>query len=80
MKVEKLIITECCTDFSVDTTVCRAASMGYKVIVATDAHTTANKSYPDAKIIIEHHNFVWSEFYRPAPVEVMNTANFLEII
>ncbi|CCO22176.1 cysteine hydrolase family protein [Maridesulfovibrio hydrothermalis] len=74
---DKLIITGCCTDFCIDTTVRQAASKGYEVLVASDGHTTADKPYLDAKIIIEHHNFVWSEFYSPAPVEVLSTEQII---
>lgn len=78
--VDKLVITGCCTDFCIDTTVRQAASKGYEIIVAADAHTTADKPYLDAKIVIEHHNFVWSEFYSPATVEVLNTEEILDLI
>ncbi len=77
---DKLIITGCCTDFCIDTTVRQAASKGYEVIVAADAHTTADKPYLDAKIIIEHHNFVWAEFYSAAKVEVIKTENILNLL
>ncbi len=77
---DRLVITGCCTDFCIDTTVRQAASQGYKILVASDAHTTADKPYLDAKIIIEHHNFVWSEFYSPAPVQVLPTDEILNLI
>jgi len=70
MNVDELIITGCCTDFCVDSTVRRAATMGHKVHVASDSHTTANKPYLDAETIIKHHNFVWSEMYAPILVTV----------
>ena len=68
--VDKLIITGCCTDFCVDSTARQAASLGYEVTVASDAHTTADKPHLEAKIIIEHHNFVWSEIYSTKPIKV----------
>ncbi|WP_432737584.1 cysteine hydrolase family protein [Maridesulfovibrio sp. FT414] len=77
---EELIITGCCTDFCVDTTVRQAASKGYTVLVASDAHTTADKPYLEAKIIIEHHNYVWSEFYSPSPVKVLTTDEIVGLI
>ncbi|NDV22532.1 cysteine hydrolase family protein [Desulfovibrio sp. JC022] len=77
---DELIITGCCTDFCIDSTVRQASSMGYKVIVASDAHTTADKPYLDAETIIKHHNFVWSELYSPHPIEVLPTENILEEI
>lgn len=80
LHADELIITGCCTDFCIDTTVRQASSLGYKVLVPSDAHTTADKPYLDAKIIIEHHNFVWSEFYSPAPVQVLSTDKILELM
>ncbi|ACS80824.1 cysteine hydrolase family protein [Maridesulfovibrio salexigens] len=77
INVKELIITGCCTDFCIDTTVRQAASMGYKVHVASDAHTTASKPYLDAETIIKHHNFVWSELYAPILVRVEPTATIL---
>ncbi|WP_321402825.1 cysteine hydrolase family protein [Maridesulfovibrio sp.] len=71
---DELIITGCCTDFCIDTTVRQAASMGYKIQVASDAHTTADKPYLNASTIIKHHNFVWSELYAPIIIEVKTTA------
>ncbi len=75
--VDELILTGCCTDFCIDSTVRQASSMGYKVIVASDAHTTADKPYLDAKTIIKHHNFVWSELYSPHLIEVIPTEMIL---
>ncbi|WP_415716394.1 cysteine hydrolase family protein [Maridesulfovibrio sp.] len=78
LKVDELTICGCCTDFCIDTTVRQAASRGYKIRVAADAHTTADKVYLDAKTIIEHHNFVWSELYSPQLIEVMPTQSILK--
>ncbi|NDV25526.1 cysteine hydrolase family protein [Desulfovibrio sp. JC010] len=78
LNVEELIITGCCTDFCIDSTVRQAASMGYKVRVASDAHTTADKPYLDAETIIRHHNFVWSEMYVPQLIEVELTEKVLD--
>ena len=78
MHVDELVITGCCTDFCIDTTVRQAASMGYKTIVASDAHTTADKPYLDAETIIKHHNFVWSELYAPILIKVEATGTILD--
>ncbi len=78
INVDELIITGCCTDFCIDTTVRKAASMGYKVQVAADAHTTSNKPYLDAATIIKHHNFVWSEMYVPQLIKVELTEKIIE--
>ncbi len=74
MGVKELIITGCCTDFCLDTTIRVAASKDLEVTVVSDAHTTAQKPYLEAKIIIEHHNFVWSEMDTPHPIKVCPAA------
>ncbi|MBI9112449.1 cysteine hydrolase family protein [Maridesulfovibrio ferrireducens] len=76
--VKKLIVTGCCTDFCVDTTVREAASKGFEVTVVSDAHTTAEKPYLEAKIIIEHHNYVWSEMETLHPINVRPAAEIIK--
>ncbi len=65
LKEHQLIITGCATDFCVDTTVRSAASKGLAVIVAADAHTTADRPHLDAKTIITHHNWSWENLILP---------------
>ena len=43
--IAHLLITGCCTDFCVDTTVRAAASLDYAVTVVSDAHTTADRPH-----------------------------------
>ncbi len=63
--VKRLVMTGCCTEFCVDTTVRVAASKGYEVVVASDCHTTADRAHQEAESIIRHHNWVWSEIILP---------------
>jgi len=42
-----------------------ALALGYRTIVPSDTHTTADRPYLSAKKIIEHHNTVWSAFLSP---------------
>lgn len=44
------------TEFCVDTTVRRAAGLGYSVTLAADAHTTHDKPHGAAERIVAHHN------------------------
>jgi nicotinamidase-related amidase len=69
--IDTLVVCGAVTEFCIDTTVRRAASLGYRVVVGADSHTT--KSQPDmsAAAIIAHHNRVWSEFSAPQPVSVV---------
>ena len=55
-KVEHLIIAGIQTELCVDTTVRRAFSMGYKVTLASDTHSTWDSHGINAEQIIDHHN------------------------
>lgn len=69
-----LVICGAATEFCVDTTIRRAASEGFRVVVPADAHTTKDRPVLAAAQIIAHHNWVWSEFSAPQPVVVRPTA------
>ena len=56
--VENLIVVGNQTEFCVDTTCRRACSLGYKVTLLKDAHSTWNNDYLTAQQIIAHHSFV----------------------
>lgn len=77
--ISDLIIVGCATDFCVDTTVRSAAAHGYKVNVASDAHTTRDRPHLTASKIIEHHNFMWAGLLLPrrARVRVVRTEQLL---
>jgi nicotinamidase-related amidase len=74
--IARVIVTGCATDYCVDTTVRSALARGYPTIVPADGHTTADRPYLPAQKIIEHHNFVWSDFISPAgPATVIPCAD-----
>jgi nicotinamidase-related amidase len=77
--VSEVVITGCATDFCVDTTVRAAASHGFDVSVASDAHTTRDRPHLDAATIITHHNWMWAELLLPRgrKVRVVPTAELL---
>jgi len=54
--VDRLVIAGYASEFCVDTTVRRAAALGYPVVLAADAHTTHDKPHADAAQIRGHHN------------------------
>ena len=56
--VEHIIITGIQTEVCVDTTCRRAYSMGYKVTLVSDAHSTWDGEDISAQQIINHHNRV----------------------
>lgn len=51
-----LVVCGYATEFCIDTTVRRAAALGYDVTLVSDAHTTHDKAHADANQIIAHHN------------------------
>lgn len=56
LKVSHLIVCGYATEFCVDTTIRRAAALGYEVTIAANAHTTHDKAHMGADKIREHHN------------------------
>ena len=54
--IKNLIICGFASEFCVDTTVRRAAALGYTVSLVADAHTTHDKAHATALQIREHHN------------------------
>lgn len=54
--VSRLIVCGYATEFCVDTTVRRAAGLGYGVTLVEDAHTTHDKAHAGADQIRVHHN------------------------
>ena len=55
-RIENLFICGYASEFCVDTTVRRAAALGYEVSLISDAHTTHDKDHATASEIREHHN------------------------
>ncbi|MBU2713906.1 cysteine hydrolase family protein [Zooshikella harenae] len=55
LNVNNLIICGYATEFCIDTTVRRAAALGYNVQLVADAHTTHDKKHASAEQIREHH-------------------------
>lgn len=56
MKIKHLIVCGFASEFCVDTTVRRAAALGYKVTLVSDAHTTYDRAHAPAISIIRHEN------------------------
>ena len=56
LEVTHLVVCGYATEFCVDTTVRRAAALGYDVTLAADAHTTHDKPHASAAQIRAHHN------------------------
>jgi nicotinamidase-related amidase len=69
--VREIVITGFATEFCVETTVRRAASEGFDVVLVSDAHTTGDRPVLPAWQIIAHHNWVLANLVQPDnPVQV----------
>jgi nicotinamidase-related amidase len=64
----RLVICGYASEFCVDTTVRRAAALGFSVVIAADAHTTHDKSHASAATIRAHHNATLSDIESFGPV------------
>ena len=67
--IRSLVAAGIQTEFCVDTTCRRAYSLGYKVTLAQDAHSTWDNKYLKAQQIIDHHNLTlggWFVKLKPA--------------
>ena len=65
-----IVLAGMCSDYCVDTTCRRAFSLGYDVVLASDAHTTLSKDHMSAEMIVQHHNVILgSDFAKCLPSE-----------
>ena len=60
--IKELVICGCMTQFCVDTTVRRAVSIGYDVVLAADGHMTVDTRTLGFEQIIAHHNALLDGF------------------
>ncbi|CAK6497415.1 Peroxyureidoacrylate/ureidoacrylate amidohydrolase RutB [Pantoea sp. Nvir] len=78
LNVDAFVICGCATDYCVDTTIKVGAGLGYRITVAADAHTTADRTWASAEQLIGQHNEVWAGLSLPGNVpEVKSTAAIL---
>ena len=54
--VRQVVVCGYSSEFCVDTTVRRAAALGYEVVLAADAHTSHDKPHATGAFIRAHHN------------------------
>lgn len=57
--IAELVITGSATDFCVNATIQSALTKGYDLVVASDAHTTADHPGGTSANLVEHYNWVW---------------------
>ena len=63
------------TEFCIDTSVRRAASLELATVVISDAHTTRDRPHLAAPAIVEHHNWVWRQLLNPGNPVTLCTAD-----
>jgi nicotinamidase-related amidase len=77
--IRRLLVTGCATDFCVDTTVRAAMSRDYEIVVVADGHTTADRPHVSARLLIQHHNWLWRELIHPKiKIEVLPAEKLIE--
>jgi nicotinamidase-related amidase len=72
--VRRLVVAGAVTEFCVDTTCRRAASLGYDVTLAADAHETGNSAGLTAEQKIAYHNAILTDLTTDHPITVLPTA------
>jgi nicotinamidase-related amidase len=60
--IERLVVAGLQTDYCIDTTCRRAASLGYRVLLVRDAHSTFGHKHLTAEQIVAHHNRILRSF------------------
>ncbi|WP_427912654.1 cysteine hydrolase family protein [Ramlibacter sp. MMS24-I3-19] len=67
-RISHVVVCGYASEFCVDTTVRRAAALGYAVTLASDAHTTHDKAHASAASIRVHENATLPEITSFGPV------------
>ena len=76
--IQQFVICGCATDYCLDTTIKNGASRGYGIVIAEDAHTTADPPAAQAATLIAHYNEVWRTLTIPGnPLQVKPTETIL---
>ncbi len=60
--MKRLVIAGCMTQYCIDTSVRRAVSLGFDVLLASDGHTTADTAALRFEQIVAHHNALLDGF------------------
>jgi nicotinamidase-related amidase len=74
----RLVICGYASEFCVDTTIRRAAALGFQVVLAADAHTTHDKNHASGDQIRRHHNETLSHIESFGPrIEAIDAADIV---
>lgn len=75
--VRRLVVVGCRTQYCVDTTCRRATTLGFDVVLASDAHTTVNDLLTAAQIVA-HHNATLDDFGNDRHVVTLRASREIE--
>lgn len=78
LDIERIVIMGLQTEYCVDTTCRRALSQGFDVVLAGDAHTTAD-GVLTAQEIIRHHNFLLANVAHPKRRLTVERSNLIDL-
>ncbi|GHO73225.1 isochorismatase [Ktedonobacter sp. SOSP1-85] len=74
--VTRLVVTGAQTEYCVDATCRRAASLNYDVYLVADGHTTSDNGKLTTAQIVAHHNHLLAQLAHPThPIRVLPTTN-----
>ncbi len=75
LAINRLVVTGAMTEFCVDATCRRAASLNYTVCLVADGHLTGDNGVLTAAQIVAHHNHLLAELAHPThPITVLPAA------
>jgi nicotinamidase-related amidase len=70
--IQRLIVTGAATQFCVDATCRRAASLNYDVVLVADGHLAADNNILKAAQVVAHHNVTLAHMAHPThPIQVV---------
>ncbi|QLI80625.1 isochorismatase family protein [Chitinibacter fontanus] len=80
LNIDALWITGYASDFCVDTTLRRAASLGYMVTVVSDAHTSKDRPHANGEQLVAHLNWLWANLaVKDNPIRVLPLAELATV-
>lgn len=79
LRIKRLVVGGCMTQFCVDTTVRRAVSIGYDVTLIEDGHATSDFGILTAEQIVDHHNRLLSGFEAGSSSVNLDTADAMRL-
>jgi nicotinamidase-related amidase len=74
---DRVLVAGWATDFCVDATVRSAVSNNHNVVVVADGHTLSDRPHLDARAVIRHHNWVWSNLFTRRSITLTSTDELL---